>query len=45
MIHISEHHLDRIRDNLPTAQEVGAHVLFFFLVWGFLGMIVLECLP
>ncbi|WP_019085753.1 hypothetical protein [Komagataeibacter europaeus] len=41
MIHLPEH----VRLNLPTAQEVGAHVLFFFVVWGCLGLIILECLP
>ncbi|GCE89435.1 hypothetical protein [Komagataeibacter diospyri] len=45
MIHIPDHHLDRIRDNLPTAQEVGAHVLLFCVIWGSLILIVLEALP
>lgn len=41
MIHLPEN----VRHNLPTTQEVAALVLFCCLVWGCLGLIVLECLP
>ncbi|MEZ7137344.1 hypothetical protein [Komagataeibacter sp. SM21] len=41
MIRLPEH----VRHNLPTAQEVGAHVLLCCVVWGCLGLIILECLP
>ncbi|GCE78529.1 hypothetical protein [Komagataeibacter oboediens] len=45
MIHIPDHHLNRIRDNLPTTQEIAAHVLLFCIIWGGLVLIVLEALP
>lgn len=41
MIHLSQH----IRDVMPTAQEVMAHMLFCFLLWGFLLLLLVECLP
>ncbi|GBR38299.1 hypothetical protein AA11826_1804 [Komagataeibacter oboediens DSM 11826] len=45
MIHIPDHHINRIRDNLPTTQEIAAHVLLFGIIWGGLVLIVLEALP
>lgn len=37
--------LARIRDHLPTTQEIGAYALFFCLVWGVLILVMLEALP
>ncbi|GBQ65733.1 hypothetical protein [Komagataeibacter swingsii] len=45
MIQIPDHHLNRIRDNLPTKQGIAAHVLLFCIIWGALVLIVLEALP
>lgn len=41
MIRLPEH----VRNNLPTAQEVMAHLLLCCLLWGFVGLLLMECLP
>lgn len=45
MIRFPDHHLDRIRDSLPTTQEIAAYVLLFCVIWGGLVLIVLEAQP
>ncbi|WP_332828233.1 hypothetical protein [Novacetimonas sp. GS1] len=45
MTPLSDQQVERLRDCLPTAEEVAAHVLFCCVVWGCLELIVLECLP
>lgn len=41
MIRLSQ----RIRNVMPTAQEVMAHMLFCCVLWGFVGLLLVECLP
>lgn len=42
---LSDRQVERLRDRLPTAEEVAAYALLFSLIWGGLVLLFVGCLP
>ncbi|BCZ75940.1 hypothetical protein [Novacetimonas maltaceti] len=45
MTPLSDRQVERLRDRLPTAEEVVAYALLFSLIWGALVLLFVGCLP
>ena len=45
MMPLSGRQVDRLRDRLPTSEEIAAYALLFSVIWGALVLLFVGCLP
>ncbi|MCJ8352728.1 hypothetical protein [Novacetimonas hansenii] len=45
MMPLSGRQADRLRDRLPTSEEIAAYALLFSVIWGALVLLFVGCLP
>ncbi|WP_332828938.1 hypothetical protein [Novacetimonas sp. GS1] len=45
MTPLSDRQVERLRDRLPTSEEIAAYALLFSVIWGALVLMFIGCLP